>query len=53
MNNLGLMYENGKGVAKNYCQARDLYEKAVAAGYPEAKANLERVSESMRQNGKK
>jgi TPR repeat protein len=37
--NLG-MYENGRGVAKDNRQAGECYEKAVAAGDPEAKVDL-------------
>ena len=32
MNNLGLSYEDGKGVEQNYKKAVELYEKAVALG---------------------
>jgi TPR repeat protein len=32
MTNIGVLYHNGKGVQQDYQQARQWYEKAVAAG---------------------
>ena len=43
-NNLGAMYENGQGVAKDYAQAVVWYRKAAAQGIELAKANLKRLS---------
>ena len=40
MNNLGELYYNGEGVAKNYAKAREWYEKAAAAGNTDAMFNL-------------
>jgi TPR repeat protein len=40
MLNLGGLYLNGWGVAQDYQQARQWYEKAAAAGSAEAMENL-------------
>ena len=32
MRNLGVLYDNGQGVKRDYTQARQWYEKAAAAG---------------------
>jgi TPR repeat protein len=39
-NNLGALYAEGKGVAKDYVQARQWYEKAAAQGHALAQNNL-------------
>jgi uncharacterized protein len=41
---LGRLYQNGRGVAQDYAQAREWYEKAVANGYTDAKDNLEQLT---------
>lgn len=38
--NLALMYENGRGVTKDYAKAVEWYTKAAEQGYAEAKNNL-------------
>jgi uncharacterized protein len=38
--NLGVLYANGRGVAQDYGQARQWFEKAAAAGDAEAMNNL-------------
>jgi len=43
MNNLGWLYENGWGVARDYGKARKLYQKAADAGLAEAKQALSRL----------
>jgi hypothetical protein len=43
-NNLGAMYENGQGVAKDNAQAVVWYRKAAAQGIELAQANLKRLS---------
>jgi uncharacterized protein len=40
MNNLGIMYTNGKGVARNDAEAMRLFRKAAAAGSADAVTNL-------------
>jgi hypothetical protein len=40
MNNLGVLYETGQGVSKNYAAARRWYEKAADTGYALAMDNL-------------
>ena len=40
MINLGLLYDNGHGVAQDYAKAREWYEKAAAKGNADAMANL-------------
>ena len=42
-NNLGLNYLNGTGVPKDYAQAKQLFEKAAAAGNADAMDNLGRL----------
>lgn len=39
-NNLGALYAEGKGVTKDYVQARQWYEKAAAQGHALAQNNL-------------
>ena len=39
-NNLGVMYENGKGVTQDYLQAVNLYLKSANQGYANAQYNL-------------
>ena len=41
--NLGYMYENGQGVAKDLYEARKWYEKAAAQGHQQANSALERL----------
>ena len=41
--NLGVLYENGQGVAQDYAKAREWYEKAADKGEADAKANLEQL----------
>jgi TPR repeat protein len=36
----GLLYLSGKGVARDYGEARRLFEQGAALGNPEAKQNL-------------
>jgi hypothetical protein len=43
MNNLGLLYEKGLGVAQDYAQAREWFQKAANAGNAEAKQALSRL----------
>ena len=38
--NLGLLYDNGKGVSHDYVQARQWYEKAATQGRADAQVNL-------------
>ncbi|TXJ04161.1 MAG: sel1 repeat family protein [Acinetobacter sp.] len=38
--NLGIMYDNGQGIAQNYTQALYWYNKAAAQGYASAQYNL-------------
>ena len=38
--NLGVLYENGRGVARDYSKARKWWEKAAAAGDVKAQNNL-------------
>ena len=40
MTNLGVLYQNGWGVAQDYAQARQWFEKSAAAGGPAAMTNL-------------
>ncbi|MBQ9348909.1 MAG: SEL1-like repeat protein, partial [Oscillibacter sp.] len=40
LNNLGYVYENGLGVAKDYQKAMDYYQRAVDAGSDNAATNL-------------
>ena len=40
MNNLGLLYHNGQGVAQDYAKAREWYEKAADKGDASAMTNL-------------
>jgi TPR repeat protein len=44
MNNLGIMYETGRGTAKDMTEALVWYRKAAALGEEDAKANLKRLS---------
>ena len=43
MINLGVLYENGHGVAQDYAKAREWYQKAVDIGDATALANLEQL----------
>jgi len=43
--NVGLLYENGRGVTQDYVQARQWYTKAAAQGYAAAQCNLGRLYE--------
>ena len=40
MNNIGVLYDNGNGVAKDYVQAMSWYKKADAAGNPGAAEHI-------------
>jgi len=40
MTNLGVLYQNGWGVAQDYARARQWFEKSAAAGGPAAMTNL-------------
>jgi serine/threonine protein kinase len=40
MNNLGVLYQNGQGVAQSYDKAREWFQKAADAGNPDAMNNL-------------
>jgi TPR repeat protein len=40
MNNLGLLYENGQGIAQDYGKAREWYQKAADAGNADAMVGL-------------
>jgi hypothetical protein len=40
---LGLLYENGKGVAQDYAQARQWFQKAADAGNAGARQALARL----------
>jgi TPR repeat protein len=44
MINLGALYYNGQGLAQDYAQAREWYEKAADKGDERAKAKLEQLS---------
>jgi TPR repeat protein len=50
MNNLGTLYQNGYGVPKDYVEAREWYEKALAAGYEPADANLKQLKSIAQQS---
>ena len=39
-NNLGWMYQKGRGVEQNLSKAREWCQKAAAQGYERAKTNL-------------
>jgi len=43
MTHLGLMYEKGRGVAKDHGQAIYWYKRAAEQGYPKAKTYLARL----------
>jgi TPR repeat protein len=43
MNNLGFMYQNGRGVAKDDAQAVIWYRKAAEMGNEIAKGNLQKM----------
>ena len=43
MTRLGRLYEKGLGCPKDTAKAKELYKKAVQAGYEEAKADLARL----------
>jgi TPR repeat protein len=44
MANLGVLYDNGQGVAQDHIRARGWYEKAADKGEASAKAKLEQLS---------
>jgi uncharacterized protein len=46
--NLGIFYETGRGIARDYDKARSFYEKAAAAGNPAAMNNLGLLYENAR-----
>jgi TPR repeat protein len=43
MHNIGVLYENGWGVARNHGEAIKWYRKASAKGYDQAKEALKRL----------
>jgi uncharacterized protein len=43
INNLGIFYVNGQGVAQDYVKARELFEKAVAMDFASAMVSLGRL----------
>jgi uncharacterized protein len=43
MNNLGTLYQMGRGVPKDLSEARRWYEKAADAGNQNAKDNLKKL----------
>ena len=43
MNGIGVLYQNGEGVAKDYVKAREWFEKAAATGEGYAMNNLGRL----------
>ena len=45
--NLGLMYDNGEGVAENGAQAYKWYNLSTAQGYEDAKENKGIIAERM------
>jgi TPR repeat protein len=47
MNNLGALYEQGKGIAKDHAEARKWYEKASTASVRIATVSLGRPGPSM------
>lgn len=40
MNNLGILYSEGRGVPTNYAKAKQLFEQAISLGYISATVNL-------------
>ena len=42
-NNLGMCYEKGDGVSKDYLKAIEWYGKALEAGFEKAQMNIERI----------
>jgi TPR repeat protein len=44
MGNLGWLYQNGRGVVKDYAKAREWYQKAAEAGNAYAKQALARLN---------
>ena len=44
MSNLGALYHNGEGVARDYAKAREWFEKAAEKGDADAKVYLEKLS---------
>ena len=42
--NIGLLYENGEGVKRDFSQARAWYQKAADQGYKDAEAALKRLA---------
>ena len=47
-NNLGYMYQNGKGVEQDYAKARELYEQAATRGIARAYYHLGEMYENGR-----
>ena len=50
-NNLGWLYEKGKGVPKDLNKARELYQKAADQGYAAAQNNLARLYQNGGRDG--
>ena len=48
MRNLGVCYEEGRGLTQNYQEARRLYSLAAAKGYAPATQDLKRLDEKIR-----
>ncbi|MBQ9213603.1 MAG: SEL1-like repeat protein, partial [Bacteroidales bacterium] len=44
-NNLGVCYEKGQGVKKDYNKAKEWFSKAAEQGNEKAKTNLKRVND--------
>jgi TPR repeat protein len=42
--NLGLLYENGRGVGRDFGKAREWYQKAADAGHTDAKQAISRFN---------
>jgi TPR repeat protein len=47
MNNLGLLYQNGRGVTQDYAKAREWFEKAANKGDADARARLEQLRDKL------
>ena len=46
---LGVMYDDGKGVTPSWRRARELYKRAIELGSPLAVENMQRFTESIQQ----
>ena len=47
LNNLGVMYQNGKGMTEDYIQSYAWYNLAVSSGSDVARKNRDKISEKM------